>query len=185
MPMNLESLPSNSRLKDASLGAGVLLDMGIYSLTYGLLILDPEVGSNAAEPHIQSNLGLIDGIDHTASILLSYPNTRKIGVLSAAVNAKTDEQFCRIEGSKGVIKILGFAASNPKVLVISKPGEPDAIQEYVKRGMGFYYEADAVACDIAAGKKQNEIMPWSESLRTLRLMDMIRRENGLRYPQDA
>jgi dihydrodiol dehydrogenase / D-xylose 1-dehydrogenase (NADP) len=46
------------------------------------------------------------------------------------------------------------------------------------------WEADAVALDIAAGRKENEIMPVEESLRMMRLMDDIRKAGGLKYPQD-
>jgi hypothetical protein len=41
-------------------------------------------------------------------------------------------------------------------------------------GKGLFYEADAVACDIAAGRVENAIMPWDETLRVLALMDGIR-----------
>ena len=50
--------------------------------------------------------------------------------------------------------------------------------------LGFFWEADAVAQDIAAGKTENTVMPLDESLRMMRLMDGIRKDCGLRYAQD-
>jgi len=46
------------------------------------------------------------------------------------------------------------------------------------------WEADAVALDIANGRTENGIMPVEESLRIMKLMDGIRRQGGLVYPQD-
>jgi hypothetical protein len=47
------------------------------------------------------------------------------------------------------------------------------------------WEADAVALDIANGRTENGIMPVMESLRIMKLMDGIRRQGGLVYPQDG
>lgn len=47
------------------------------------------------------------------------------------------------------------------------------------------WEADAVALDIANGLKENGTMPVEESLRIMKLMDGIRRQGGLVYPQDG
>lgn len=39
LDMNMSALPASSRLKDPALGAGALLDIGIYTLMYGTLAL--------------------------------------------------------------------------------------------------------------------------------------------------
>ncbi|KAJ5771781.1 hypothetical protein N7520_002310 [Penicillium odoratum] len=51
-------------------------------------------------------------------------------------------------------------------------------------GKGFYYEADSIALDIAAGRKQSEIMPLDETLRAMRLIDEARAKGGAKFPQD-
>lgn len=65
-------------------------------------------------------------------------------------------------------------------------GTSDAAQkfDFEKPGRGFYFEADAVALDIAAGRSQNNLMPWEETLRIMELLDEIRRQGGARFPQD-
>lgn len=61
--MPLESLPTSSRLRDPALGAGALLDVGIYTLTYASLIMgDFQVGKAHPEPsRVTSSLSVADG----------------------------------------------------------------------------------------------------------------------------
>mgnify|MGYP001658458245 CR=1 FL=1 len=52
--MDLDSLPATSRLKDPALGAGTLLDIGVYSLTWGLLGLEKGIAGTALTPQVFS-----------------------------------------------------------------------------------------------------------------------------------
>jgi predicted dehydrogenase len=186
LPMNPEALSPRSRLKDPSLGAGSLLDIGIYSLTWGLCCLDPCIGSAALDPDIQSAQLLLDGIDVSSSIILTYHQTHRQGILTSNMYSKTDRAFARIEGSKGSIRVEGKAASIPERFVAAFPetGREEAY-EFEKLGQGFYYEADAIALDISAGRKENATMPHAETLRILTLMDSIRKSNGALFPQHS
>ena len=56
--------------------------------------------------------------------------------------------------------------------------------EFEKPGRGFYWEADAVAHDLEAGRKENETMPWAETMRMMRIMDGVRKRGGARFPVD-
>lgn len=108
-------------------------------------------------------------------------------------HCKSPPDFARIEGSQGSITISGPAASAPRgfrsrkgLYTYEPPDAPeDAFQfDPLPGALGFFYEADAMALDIANGRTQNSIMPIEETLRMMRLMDGIRRHNGLVYPQD-
>lgn len=201
LDMPLTNLPTSSRLKDPALGAGSLLDIGIYSITWGLLCLEAP-GKNGGEkimPEILSAQTLSDGIDVTSSIVLFYPSGQH-GILTSTTLHKTDDMFCRIEGNGGVILISGATASMPSTLTVIRKGEdagndmgdgkvkhpsqPSAPKKEVfnfveESGQkGFCYEADAVALDIANGKTQSEIMHLNESLRVLEIMDKVRKQGG-------
>ncbi|KAJ0144706.1 Uncharacterized protein HZ326_12565 [Fusarium oxysporum f. sp. albedinis] len=165
MNQNIESRGPDSRLKDLSLGAGSLLDIGIYSLTWGLVTLDAGVGEKATTPKIAAAQTLVDGVDIGTSIILLYPDGKQ-GILTSNSKVKTPEAFCRVEGTKGHIIVEGFAGSVPASFT------------------GFYWEADAVALDIAAGKVENDTMPWAETIRVMEIMDEVRRQGGARFPQD-
>lgn len=127
-----------------------------------------------------------DGVDWSDSVTLSYPGTSRLAICTATVFNRTPETFCRLEGSEGVIEVSGPAASVPRKITIKRQGKEDEVREYEpETGTGFFWEADAVACDVAEGRKESAIMPLEESLRMMRLMDDIRGLCGLKYPQDG
>ena len=51
-------------------------------------------------------------------------------------------------------------------------------------GRGFQFEADNTTLDILAGKKESDVVPLSETIRVMDLMDEIRRQGGTVYPVD-
>lgn len=200
LDMNMAALPSDSRLKDPALGAGSLLDMGIYSLTWGLLTLSPAAGPEAEKPKVHAVQSLQDGIDIATSIVIQYPSSGRQGILTSSVEVKSSKTFCRIEGTGGYIIVEGTAASAPDSftifpkLGISSSGAVEAVAgtnvkeqtfKFHKKGRGFFYEADAVALDIAAGRVENDIMPLAETLRVMAMMDDIRKQGDATFPQDV
>ena len=69
----------------------------------------------------------------------------------------------RGEGSKGYVIVEGAFASRPDAFTGYLKGVDGAGKryEYENLGGGFFWEADAVAHDIFAGRIQNEIMARS------------------------
>jgi predicted dehydrogenase len=186
LDMDIKNLGPESRLKNRALGAGSLLDIGIYSLTWGLLCLDEGIGKEAETPKVTSFQTLADMVDTTSSILLFYPKTGRQGILTSTLSVKTDKVFARVEGTKGTIFLEGQATSCPARFrfVPKARDQKEEVFDFDNPGSGFFYEADAVALDIQAGRKENAIMPWSETIRVLDIMDGIRHENGALFPQD-
>lgn len=182
MDQKIASLGPESRLKNPALGAGSLLDIGVYSLTFVLLAMDGKIGEQAEKPKVVAAQSLSDGIDIASSITLLYEGARQ-GIATTSTSVKTPEVFCRIQGSAGTITVEGIATSVPRSFTVEN-SEGEKKFEFEKPGMGFYYEADAVALDIASGRRQNDIMPWAESLRVLQILDEVRRQGGARFPQD-
>ena len=180
--LDMEKLPESSRVKSQALGAGALLDIGIYCLTWGRLFLDP--GVPKSPPKVTAELTLVNGIDYMDSIILSYPG--KQAILTTTLLCKSSSDFCRIEGSKGTIVVSGPGASLPQSFTIQMVGQTEIIKKDFKTDvMGFCWEADAVAIDLAEGRLENETMPLKETLSMMRLMDGIRKQAGLYYPQDS
>jgi predicted dehydrogenase len=179
-------LGPESRLRNPALGAGSLLDIGIYSLTWGLVTLDPGVGDKAQRPKIVAAQSLIGGVvDVATSMVLLYPDGKQ-GVLTSNAALKSPLEFCRVEGTEGHVIVEGLAASIPRSFTVFAEDFPfEGVKyEFERPGRGFYWEADAVAVDIAAGRKENAIMPWAETLRVMEIMDEVRRQGGGRFPQD-
>jgi dihydrodiol dehydrogenase / D-xylose 1-dehydrogenase (NADP) len=188
--MPFSSLPADSRVANPALGAGVLLDIGIYTLTWAALIFDSDpdhVAAGSPEPEMTSSMIINNGVDETTTVVLNYRHLSCQAVLTSTNTYQGATEFCRIEGEKGSISVGGRAASSPAFLMLRLKGQEERKLEFPKEGgaKGFYFEADAVADDLKSGKKENSIMPLKESLRVMNLMDEIRKMNGLVYPQDT
>ena len=185
LDMDIKSLGPQSRLKNRELGAGSLLDIGIYSLMWGLLCLDDGIADKAEKPKVSSVQSLDEGVDVTSSILLFYPSTGRQGILTSTLSSRTDKFFARIEGTKGAIFIEGPTSKPIRFKFIPKGKDvKEEVFEFDNPGSGFFYEADAVALDIQAGRTENAIMPWAETIRVMEIMDGIRYSNGALFPQD-
>jgi predicted dehydrogenase len=182
-----------------------LLDIGIYSLTWGILTLEGE-GTDHGIPLVTSAQTLSDGIDVSSSMLLFYPESGRHGILTSTTLHKTDRTFCRVEGSRGTILISGDTASMPDTITIVRK-DPNAGQdmgdkkahdgdqdhgetkvlrfaEHSAFAKGFYYEADHIALRLAEGEIESNVMPLNETLRILHILDSVRKQGGARFPQD-
>ncbi|KAF4975190.1 hypothetical protein FZEAL_7998 [Fusarium zealandicum] len=196
--MPLDTLPANSRLKDPALGAGALLDIGVYTLTYASIIMGEwKLGKQHPEPsRVTSSLDIVAGIDEANSIVLDYPSTngdaKKTAICTSTFRYKGAKEFARIEGTSGTIVLFGLGVSIPGGFRVIEGSTWDADEkservfniEKPEGTLGFFWEADAVADDIANGRTENAVIPLDETLRMMRMMDSIRREGGLKYPQD-
>jgi predicted dehydrogenase len=185
LDIDIPSLPADSRYKDPALGAGSLLDIGIYSLTWGLVALSDRIGDDAEDPEVSSTQSINHGVDTDSSVLLHYPSNGRQGVCTSSTNFDSTGDFARVEGSKGCLTVYGYKAASPqKFTFYPKDGSKEEVHEFEKPGRGFYWEADAVAHDLKAGRKESNIMPWSETLRMMRIMDGVRKRGGARFPVD-
>jgi predicted dehydrogenase len=195
MDMNIKSLHKSSKLKNPSLGAGCLLDIGIYPLTWGLLVLDQEGEANPNAPIVTAIQSLSDRCDTSSSMFLYYPLTDRQGILIATTETKTSNEFCRIEVTQGVIIVEGDVAAMPHTYTIfstvKNPAalKTDAHKEHLgdvyqadECGKGFYHEADNVALEVAMGKLESFVMPHAKTIRVWAMMDEIRSQSGLKYP---
>ncbi|RBQ76975.1 hypothetical protein FVER14953_12356 [Fusarium verticillioides] len=197
---DLSSLPSTHRLKDPALGGGALLDIGFYTLTFASIILgDWKVGKDHPKPtKVLSSLDIVDGIDAANTVILEYPSANggvRTGVCTSSFRYRGPDEFGYIQGTNGSITLFGPAVSVPggfRVTEGERPGPPAADTrttrvfnvERHEGTLGFYWEADAVAQYIAAGKTESDVVPLDETIRLMELMDDIRAANGLKYPQD-
>ena len=183
LDIDIPNLPDDSRYKDPALGAGSLLDIGIYSLTWGLVTLSG-VGDAAEDPEVNSMQTIAHGVDVDSSVLLSYPAKGRQGICTSTTNTALTGNFARIEGSKGRILVYGKTPASPERFVFHPIDGGEEEFTFEKPGRGFFWEADAVAHDLQAGRKQDPTMPWAETMRMMRIMDGIRKRSGARFPID-
>ncbi|KAH8159900.1 hypothetical protein CIB48_g8345 [Xylaria polymorpha] len=192
---DVPNLPATSRYRDTALGAGTLLDLGIYSLTWGLTTLDPTIPRNSEMPKVLAAQTFEVGVEVSTSIILHYGSSGRQGVITSTTKVHSNpDMVARIEGTEGTVEVWGVTTSDPKYFVVypkfvSDSGESNERAEgkrynFTTLGRGYTYEADATALDVLAGKKESDVMPWSETLRVMEIMDEVRRQGGTVYAAD-
>ena len=189
--MPVSKADSAKRTASRALGAGALLDIGIYTLTWASMALDthPE-RQTASPPRLSASMFLASDtkpdqrFDEQTTLVLQYPDIRAVALCHSSLRYKSGEEFARIEGSNGSISVGGVAASKPSYLVIRVSGQEPERLEFDVPGWGFHYEADAVAADIRAGKKENDVCSLDTTLTIMSRMDDARAQGGVTYPQE-
>ncbi|KAK6209445.1 hypothetical protein LQW54_006298 [Pestalotiopsis sp. IQ-011] len=195
MYLDIAGLPSTSRYKDVSLGAGSLLDIGIYPLTWSILTLEADAPAPRKMPTIKAAQSFVDGIEVTTTILLHHPETDRQAIVTSSTERAcgatraSSNVIATIDGTDGFVEVEGHAASHPRSFTVYPKWTGDEKPQgkkydYQRPQQGFIYEADNTALDLAAGKKESSIMPWSETIRVLEIMDEVRRQGGTKYPVD-
>ena len=182
--------------------------MGIYSLTWVFQTLYHTLPAAQRKPPTTVQ-GIISkypqtGADETTSIILDFPQgpasapyAHGIATTTIRVAADPDGRgsagpAIRIQGTKGEIQVF-HPAFRPTVYqivrneaVAHEGGEKSLVEKHVVEmpagGRGFNYEADETARCIKDGKLESETLGWEESIVIMRVMDEVRKQNGLVYP---
>ena len=160
------------RLFNRELGGGSLLDVGIYPVTVSQMVYGrkPE--------RITSSMFLgKTGVDEMTNMILDYGNGSS-AVLNSCVNSNLDT-VCRIYGTKGKIVIPDFVYARSAELTVynefTQVSSPDFISN------GYNYEAEEVMKCVKQGLIESPVMPHSDSLCVLDIMDSVRHSGGLYY----
>jgi hypothetical protein len=181
------------------------LTVGIYSLTWVFQTLYhtlPRDQRKAPTVTAQMTPYHLTGADECTTILLSFPTTtpsndtqpqHSQGIAMTNIRVATDPDdkgsagpAIRIQGVKGEIQVFGpaFRPSTYRVVPKQGHGVVRTVEcEFPGKGHGMYWEADEVARCLRDGKLESEGLPWEESIVIMEVMDEVRRQGGLMYPQ--
>ncbi|MBH1940289.1 Gfo/Idh/MocA family oxidoreductase [Mobilitalea sibirica] len=166
----------NSRLFNPDIAGGALLDVGIYPITYVTHMME-----KLPDQIISSAVIGKSNVDEQNVIIFKY----KEGILadlssSVAVNTGKDAV---IVGDKGKIVVPNFWMAETAMLydaennLVESFSEPFAVNGYV-------YEAEEVNRCLREGKLESEVVPLKDTLDIMKIMDEIRADWGLTYPQE-
>jgi len=164
-----------SRLFNRELGGGALLDIGIYPVFLALLVL--------GKPHqikAFATLGAT-GVDEEVGAIFHYQNGN-MAHLHTTIRAKTKTEAF-IFGERGTIH-LHTRWHEPTSMSLLLNGERPQNFTFDDRGNGYTYEAQEVMQCLQDGKIESDLMPLSFSSDLMGLLDEIRNQTGIRYPQD-
>jgi len=165
--------PATHRLRAPELGGGALLDLGVYPLNLAHLVL-------GAPATVQSWAKLTpEGVDETTGMLLGY-SSGAVAALTCSINGPS-RNAATITGTMGRIDLpSGFFA--PRSFELHRTGREAELVEFPFPGHGYQYEAAEVQRCLNSGLLESPLMPQATTLELMSLMDAVRNEIGVTYP---
>lgn len=166
----------NERIIRPELAGGALLDLTVYPLNFALMHF-----GNDYQNMTSTVLMTETGVDGQECITMTWPDGR-FAVLNTSIYSQSDRHGT-FYGSEGYMIVDNI--NNPLNIHIY-----DAAHQLVRhvklpeQNTGYEYEVlELVEC-IQKGLKECPSMPHGETLRVLRIMDGLRKEWGMVYPQE-
>ncbi len=173
-----QSLPEDPghRLNALELGGGALLDLGIYPISYSFELLGApaSIGATAAFKHT--------GADAQTATVFGYADGQVATTLCSSTAAGPNT--ASIVGTDGWIDIdpVWYTATGFR----RYSGDGALVETFTSAidGRGMQYQALEAERLVAAGRTESDVLPMSESVAIMRVMDEIRGLIGLRYPDE-
>lgn len=167
---------ANNRLFNPDLAGGALLDVGVYPITYVVHMMDrlpDEIISSAEFGKTQ--------VDEQNVIIMKY-NDGILANLSSSVSVETGYDAV-IFGDEGKIIVPKFWSAEEAFLYNS---ENEIVDTFIKphHENGYECEAYEVNSCLRENKLESDYLPLKDTLDIMRIMDNIREEWGLVYPQE-
>ena len=163
------------RLWDPAAGGGALLDLAVYPLTWAVAALGFPAALKA-KGHLNQ-----DGVDVQTTLSLEYPEGAAAQLISSIQAAGPG--MVTLSGTAGWIR-TGAPLYNPRTVEICGRDGTITIEEFPEDTEGFIHELRETARCIRAGLQESPLMPWTETVQVMQLLDEARQQLGLRYPND-
>lgn len=170
-------ISSKERLTNLALGGGALLDVGVYTINFALMIFGHNISKIASCCTFTET-----GVDEQNAICLQYYDG-KVANLNSSMVSLSDRQGI-IYGTKG-FAVVENINNFESIAVYDKQYKKVASYKCPKQISGYEYEVAACIEAIKCGQIECAQMPHSETLRVMRIMDEIRSQWGMKYPCEA
>ena len=181
------------RIQQRDLAGGATLDIGVYAVQAAVLAFGRCMPvAITATGHLNA-----DGVDISASVTLDYGQGH-LAVLNFAVNANLQNE-CVITGDKASVRLHApfWCATDVSTTRhdLETGASADPITEHFElppcdqplnfaNSNGFQYEARAVCEAIVKGKTSIAHISDEESLVLMQIMDEVRKQLGVVYPEE-
>lgn len=165
----------SGRLLNPALGGGALLDVGVYPVALASLFL-----GEPARVHSAAAIGQT-GVDEQCAVLFEYADGA-LALLSAAIQTDTPKEAA-LCGTNGRIRIH-TPWWKPSEATLTRADGSEETLRHPYTGDGLQFEIRHVHDCLRQGLTESPWMPLDETLRILRLLDAIRAQWGLVYPDE-
>ena len=165
-----------ARIQRPELAGGALLDIGVYGLNFALMHFGEDIAS------IGSAVQMTDeGVDAMETITIFY-NDGRMAVLTHSIYARSDRKGI-IHGDQGYMVVENI--NNPQSVSVYDLNDRLVEHHDVPAQIsGYEYQfLEAERC-IREGKLQAESMPLAETVFVMDVMDDLRAQWGMVYPQE-
>jgi predicted dehydrogenase len=164
------------RLFSLELGGGALLDLGVYVVSFGQMLLGTPDTVHVVGSRFPT------GVDAEASLLLGYSDGRSASLVTSLRNALPGS--ARVFGTRGWIDVLP-RFHHPQTLVLHRAGaEPETITR-PQVGGGYSHELVEVTECLRAGRTESAVMPLADTLVVQGVLQQAADQLGVRHAEAA
>ncbi|MGF9696334.1 Gfo/Idh/MocA family protein [Paenibacillus sp. MABNR03] len=155
------------------LANGALMDLGVYCL-YPLVTLF------GAPNQVQAQAMMLEsGVDGQGSVLLGYDGMEAIVTYSKISNSHVPSEIMGEHGSIIIDKI--GSPEHAEIRYNDGTVEPLTVEQTYP---AMYYEVEEFVNLLQQGKTESEMNTYERSYTTMQVMDQIRKQIGLVFPND-
>ena len=155
-----------ARHYDPALGAGSLLDIGIYPILFACMVFDGFPVKISAIADYTPNR-----VEHLISITLQY-RCGAIARLFSGFSTNEPQDAC-IAGTDGYFSIPYLWKAKTARLHLLNSSEDDMILDPGFPGFGYQYMFNAAMDDILSGRTENAVVTHDLSLQVMTIIDQV------------
>lgn len=171
------SIAGKERMVRPELAGGALLDLGVYCLNFATMFFGNEIEK------IDSSVALTDtGVDKFNSMTVFFKNG-KIASLTSGFTNRSDRKGI-FHGSKGYAIVENI--NNPSSITCYDTNDVELKHiDFPEIATGYEYEVLECREILEQKKIQCPSMPHEETIFIMKLMDGLRKEWGVIYPNET
>lgn len=162
------------RLFDPALGGGAMLDLGVYPVSFAQDFL-----GEAESVHVTGSV-FPNGVDAEFSMALGFADGRS-AALAASLNAESAGRSV-VVGTEGWAEVLPRFHHGTRMVVHPRGGDSREVVLEPK-GQGYTAEIEEVHARLREGAAGSAIMPLTDTLAVMRILDEGCRQLGVAYAE--
>lgn len=167
-----------SRLFDRALGGGVILDIGVYPVSFVYSVFGPFLSVHASGTLAPS------GVDDAVSAILTADSGSR-GLVSASWRAQTAVQ-AQVNGRDARVEVgEPFHNAAPLELVSTDGRRLSFTDDRHPGRQGLCFQASAMARYIADGLTESPVHSLDDSVAVMRIMDELRLQVGAAFDDES
>ncbi len=169
-------MAEKERIQRPELAGGALLDIGVYALNFAAMIYGDDI-----ERTVSACTKTATGMDDQNSVTQFFSGNR-MAVLYSSIYPRSDRKGI-ISGDNGYIVVENI--NNPEIARVYDL-DYQLVAEYPapEHITGYEYQVIASFEAMDKGLLESPYMPHKETIRIMKMMDELRREWGVVYPND-